>query len=177
MQTISTYRKSGRLFILRVIAIFHQSMQHSLTVTKEQSKDWYTMHRRFQRQTRSPSLRMSLVAVSMTVAFCAALTVAQDKVAEGEYESRAVTASGASVAKMATRWVLYGKRSTGYRLESEIQKQPMGMRVVQIEELTDHLVPTAIGYDLYRKDQQKPDITALCDFPERSHDLHRQLRN
>ncbi len=108
-------------------------------------------------------MRTSLSAVFSLLLLCGALTQAQQTVAEGEYEMRGVAESGASLAKSAARWVL-GKSSGGYHLESEIQNQPAGMRVVQIEELDDRLVPIAIGYELYRKDQKAPGITARCEF-------------
>jgi hypothetical protein len=109
-------------------------------------------------------VRSLLIAVSLTLAVCATLAFTQDEVAEGEYQAQAATPSSTPLVKTATRWVLYGNTSGGYRLESEIENQPASMRVVQVEELTDHFVPTATGYRLYRKDHQNPDITANCDF-------------
>lgn len=105
----------------------------------------------------------TLTVLLLMFLLCVIAMFAQDKVAEGEYEMRGVSAKG-PVAKTATRWVLTSKSSGGYHLESEIQGQPAGMRVVQIEDLDERLVPTAIGYQLYRKDQKDAGITAKCDF-------------
>src|ERR1700726_1380454 len=110
------------------------------------------------------AVRFLLRVALLSLIFHATSALSQDRVAEGEYRVEGVTASGAPVIKTVTRWVLYGEASGGFRLESQIDGQRAGMRVIQIEHLTDQLVPTAIGYDLYRKDQQIAGITANCDF-------------
>jgi hypothetical protein len=109
-------------------------------------------------------LRSFIVALLFAVAFGIPMMPGQDKVAEGQYQMQKASASGTSLTKTATRWVLFGKPTGGYQLQSEIENQPAGMRVVQSEELTDHLVPTEIGYELYRRGQPDPDITARCEF-------------
>jgi hypothetical protein len=93
---------------------------------------------------------------------------AQDRIVEGEYQIQPSPHSGASEAKTVTRWILYGTFSGHLRLESEIQGQPIGMRLVQIEELNDHLMPVSIGYELYREAQSAPSTTATCDFSQRN---------
>ena len=108
-------------------------------------------------------LKTFIVVIFLTFTFCITSLIAQDKVAEGQYEIRGGTPS-APISKTATRWVLYGKSSGGYQLKSEIQGQPAGMRVLQIEDLTDHFVPTLIEYELYRSNEQTPSITASCDL-------------
>jgi TonB family protein len=95
---------------------------------------------------------------------CVMTARAQNQVAEGEYEIHGVSSAGAPISKTATRWVLTSTGSDSYHLASEIQSQPSGMRVVQVEELTGRLVPTSIGYELYRNEQTKPDITAKCEL-------------
>lgn len=85
-----------------------------------------------------------LVVILLFFVLAGSVCFAQDKVAEGEYQ---ISSAGAH--KTATKWVLFAKPSSGYRLESEIQNQPAGLRVVQIEELTEQLIPTAVGYELY----------------------------
>ncbi len=100
----------------------------------------------------------------LILVFYATLTFGQEKVVEGEYWVEQAPKSGTAEAKTVTNWVVYEKSPGYFRLDSEIENQPAGMRVVQIEELTDRFVPTSIGYDLYRKDQQIPSISAICDF-------------
>jgi hypothetical protein len=86
----------------------------------------------------------------------------QARVAEGEYQL--TSSQGAPAAKTATQWVLTSNRPGRFHLESEILNQPTGMRVVQVEELDEKLVPVAIGHELYREDQKHPDIVATCAF-------------
>ena len=89
---------------------------------------------------------------------------AQEKIAEGEYLIVVATASDTSKGQTISHWVLFDDHSGHFRLESEIQRQRSGMRVIQVENLSEGLVPTAIGYDFYRKDDQVPSITAKCEF-------------
>lgn len=103
----------------------------------------------------------------VVVLLCGVLTVAgfaQERVAEGEYQLQGASEGGASQVKTATRWVLTSGKSGAYHLESEIQNQPAGTRVVQVEELNDHLAPVAIGYELYRNNEQQPGITVRCEL-------------
>jgi hypothetical protein len=100
----------------------------------------------------------------LTLGIVPALSVAQEKVAEGEYVIVAPTAPASSTGQATSRWVLLDDHSGHFRLESEIQRQRFGMRVIQIEYLDNGFVPTAIGYDFYRKDDQTPSITAMCNF-------------
>lgn len=109
-------------------------------------------------------MRQFLIAVCFTLMICSTLIPAQEKVAEGKYQAQTASGSGAPQTKTLTQWTLYEKPSGGYRLQSEIENQPEGVRVLQIEELTDHFVPKAIGYELYRNDQKDPYITANCDL-------------
>jgi hypothetical protein len=108
-------------------------------------------------------MRTSLIVALLALGLFGIALHAQDKAADGEYEMRSVSTRGASLAKTATRWVLT-RTPGGYHLESEIQNQPAGMRVVQIEELNEGFAPVRIGYALYRNDQKDPGITATCEF-------------
>jgi len=105
-----------------------------------------------------------LVMLAALMVLSGAGASAQEKVAEGEYKLQELSGSGPLAATTATRWVLYGKTSGGYHLRSEIQNLPGETRVVQTEELNDHLAPTAIGYELYLKNQKKPGVTVNCQF-------------
>jgi hypothetical protein len=109
-------------------------------------------------------MRISLISGLLVLWLSGVAACAQDKVAEAEYEAHGASNTGASITKTATRWLLTTTSSGGYHLESEIQNQPAGMRVVQTEELNEQFVPLAIGYRLYRKDQQSPGITANCEL-------------
>jgi len=100
----------------------------------------------------------------LMLAIAPGLTTAQEKIAEGEYQVVAPTASAGSSGQTISRWTLLDDHSGRFRLESEVQNQRFGMRVIQIEYLDDKLVPASIGYDFYRKDDQTPSITAMCDF-------------
>jgi hypothetical protein len=108
-------------------------------------------------------MRTSLLVPLLALGFSGIPLYAQDKVAKGEYEIRGVSTTGAPLAQTATRWVLT-RSSSGYHLESEIQNQPAGMRIVQTEEMNERFVPVTIGYVLYRKGQKEPGITATCEF-------------
>jgi hypothetical protein len=91
--------------------------------------------------------------------------LAQNKVAEGEYEGRAVLDSGTTSARKASRWTLHGKGQGGYRLRSEILGPPdMQGRIFQTEELNEKLVPTMIGYEAYMKDHKKAIGDMGCTF-------------
>ena len=113
-------------------------------------------------------MRFYVLGALALLTSCMTQAGAQQKVAEGEYEMHGTQPTGAPSAKTATRWVLLTKTGGGYYLESEIQNQPAGMRVVQVEDLNERLVPTAIGYRLYREGQKNPGITASCEFSNRS---------
>jgi hypothetical protein len=84
---------------------------------------------------------------------------AQQQVAEGEYQVKSSKARPRS-----DHWVLTTKPSGGYLLRSEIQSPAEEMRVIQSEELSDQLVPTSIGYELYLKKHTEPDVSMNCGF-------------
>lgn len=88
--------------------------------------------------------------------------LAQNKVAEGEYQMRALPESGSPGGKTSSRWVLYSKSDGGYHLVSELQNARGGMRVVQLEELDSQLVPVAISFELYAKNETKPATRVAC---------------
>jgi hypothetical protein len=106
----------------------------------------------------------SSLVVLLAFALCGTWGLAQDKVAEGECLMHGVSESGAPLEKTAIRWILYSKSTGGYHLQSDIQNLPKGIRVSQVEEFDARLIPTVIGYEFYRKDQQKPSITMKCQF-------------
>ena len=94
-------------------------------------------------------------------ALCALQLPAQQKVAEGEYQT---FQSGAPVPDRGTRhWTLMAS-SAGYLLQSEIENSDWGLRVVQIEELTSEFVPTSIGFDLFLQKHAKPNVSLKCTF-------------
>lgn len=109
-------------------------------------------------------LRVASIAILLTLGITPLLSVAQEKLAEGEYQVIAPTSPASSAGRATSHWVLLNDHSGHFRLESEILNQRFGMRVIQIEYLDDALVPVAIGYDFYRKDDQTPSITAMCNF-------------
>lgn len=109
-------------------------------------------------------MKASGLVALLVLSFFAAWLSAQQTVAKGECQIQGATPANKPLVKTATRWFLFGNPSGGYRLESEIQNQPAGMRIVQVEELTDNFVPTSIGYQLTRKDETAPSIIATCDF-------------
>jgi len=110
-------------------------------------------------------VKIACFAMLLTLGVVPVVSVAQEKIAEGEYQVVAPTAASAtSAAQTTSHWILFDDHSGYLRLESEIQRQRFGMRVIQIEYLDDGLVPRAIGYDFYRKDDQVPSITAKCEF-------------
>jgi hypothetical protein len=89
----------------------------------------------------------------------------QDKVAEGEYEGRAVLDSGTTSARKASRWTLQSKGQGGYRLRSEILgPADMQGKIFQTEELNEKLVPTMIGYEAYMKEHKKAIGDMSCTF-------------
>jgi hypothetical protein len=91
--------------------------------------------------------------------------VAQDKVAEGEYEGRVVSDKGALSGRTSSRWTLHSTRSGGYLLRSEIiGPSDMQGKFVQVEELNEKLVPTAIGYEVYLKGQKHAFAAIKCEF-------------
>jgi len=91
------------------------------------------------------------------------MSVAQEKIAEGDYQIVAPAASENSNGQTISHWVLFDEHAGHFRLESET-RQRFGMRLVQVEYLDNGLVPTAIGFDFYRKDDQLPSIRASCEF-------------
>jgi hypothetical protein len=93
---------------------------------------------------------------------------AKVKVAEGEYQMHSKSRSGVPRVETVTRWVLTAKGTSGYHLESEIRVKPSGMRVLQVEDLDEQFAPTMIGYEFYSEGEQKPEITATCEFANRT---------
>ena len=89
---------------------------------------------------------------------------AQDKVAEGEYEMRSVSESGAQERKTVIRWQLTARGPAGYHLRSEILGMPDGKRFFQIEDLDAQLVPTAVGYQGQEQGKSKPSASLHCEF-------------
>ena len=87
---------------------------------------------------------------------------AQEKVAEGKYEMRGRSDPESPQAKLSTQWVLYSRGTEGYHLESEVKNLPGGMRVVQVEDLDNQLIPVMMGFDLYAKNQAKPTVHLQC---------------
>jgi hypothetical protein len=85
------------------------------------------------------------------------------KAAQGEYEFHDTPKAGTVTVKVSSRWALYNKNSSGYRLDSEIL-MPDERRVVQHEELDDRLVPVQLGYEFYLKGQKRPGMVLKCDF-------------
>ena len=104
-------------------------------------------------------LMLTLLALLLSVS-----ALAQQQVAEGEYEMHDVSEAGVPTAKTVIRWTLTRDNSAGYHLESQVLNLPDGIRVNQIEELDDALTPRSIGYDYYAKDENKPSIVLRCPF-------------
>jgi hypothetical protein len=110
-------------------------------------------------------LKRFRIVISLILSCCTSLVRAQEKVAEGQYQIQGVTSSGSPATKTVSRWTLFAAESGGYHLRSEVEQQTSSIRVAQVEELNDKLVPIAIGYELYRGEQKFPDIpniTASC---------------
>jgi hypothetical protein len=107
-------------------------------------------------------MRTSWIVALLALELSGTWACAQDKVAEGEYQSRGISKQGTPISKTATRWVLYGMKPGGYRLESEILNLPGRLRLVQTEELNNALAPAAMGYELYKNDEKEPGITVNC---------------
>lgn len=115
--------------------------------------------------------------ISALICFCwlvalSGFAFAQSKVAEGEYQMRALPESGSPGGKTSSRWVLYSKSDAGYQLVSEIQNVRGGMRVVQLEELDNRLVPVTIGFELYAKNEGKPATRVACTLVKTSVSCH-----
>lgn len=108
-------------------------------------------------------MRITFAAVFLISCLSGTAMFAQDRIAEGEYEMSGTLPAGASTTKTVSRWVLTGRSTGGFHLESEIQGQPQGMRIVQIEELDQQYVPVTIGYELYREGQKAPSLSANCN--------------
>jgi len=71
--------------------------------------------------------------------------------------------AGSPRVRAASKWVLY-RSSGGYKLESEIDNHAAGLRVMQVEELTDGLVPTSLAYEFYRTGNSAPGAVSKCDI-------------
>jgi hypothetical protein len=109
-------------------------------------------------------MRVSWKAALLACGLFGHPAVAQDKVAEGEYEGRAVVDTGPPSGRTSSRWTLHSTRSGGYLLRSEIIGPPdLQGKFVQVEELNEKLVPMAIGYEVYLKNQKQAFATMKCD--------------
>ena len=108
--------------------------------------------------------RMRALCIAFLAVLCCLPVDAQSLIAEGEYQSHGISASGAASVKSVTRWVLYDKNSKSYDLRSETLSLPGGIRVFHNEELDARFVRTAIGVELFRKGEKKPRITLKCQF-------------
>jgi hypothetical protein len=109
-------------------------------------------------------MRISWIAALLACGLFGYPIVAQDKVGEGEYEARVVD-TGVLSGRTTSRWTLHSKRSGGYLLRSEIVgPSDMQGKFLQVEELNKNLVPTAIGYELYLKDQKHAIAADKCEF-------------
>jgi hypothetical protein len=112
------------------------------------------------------SWRFQLIQGTWIVALSALLLAlpagAQEKVAEGEYRLRSATSEGRSMAF--DHWVLYARKQGGYRLESEVTgASSTGVTIIQTEELTEQMNPTAIAIKLYtRENTRKPFSQLSC---------------
>jgi hypothetical protein len=104
--------------------------------------------------------------ILLLISFMPTGSVAQRRVAEGEYEMHALSGGGAPLVKTTTRWNLYSKSSGGYEVRSEIQNMPDGKRLVQIEDLDEHLIPISTGYELFLKSQTRAILAIKCQFSE-----------
>jgi hypothetical protein len=111
------------------------------------------------------AMKVAFALIFLSLCLTGSAMPSQEKIAEGEYQMTGKSTSGDPTTKTLTRWVLVSRSSGGgYHLESEIQGQPAGIRIVQTEELDSRYVPVAIGYELYRGQQKVPDLTADCDL-------------
>jgi hypothetical protein len=92
--------------------------------------------------------------VTLGAFLLAAPAGAQEKVAEGEYRLRSAASEGRSTAF--DHWILYARKQGGYRLESEVTAaRDKGVIILQTEELTEQMNPTAITVTLYTRDNTK----------------------
>jgi hypothetical protein len=83
---------------------------------------------------------------------------AQEKVAEGEYHLH----SAANGSTAFDHWVLYTRKQGGYRLDSEVTAaRGTGVIVIQTEELTEQMNPTAITIRLYTRENTKKPFSQL----------------
>ena len=98
-----------------------------------------------------------LLTLVAFVVYAAPLS-AQQKIAEGEYQLLSLEAHS-----QIRHWVLTDRATGGYLLHSEIENPAEGVRVVQVEELNDQLIPSSIGYELYLKKHTKPDVSMKCN--------------
>jgi hypothetical protein len=93
----------------------------------------------------------------------AVTVVAQEKVAEGDYVAHGKGPDAKPLVKKVTHWTLSCRTGNDCTLHSEILGQPAGLRVVQVETLDQHLIPTSMGYDFYRDSgATNPNITVRC---------------
>jgi hypothetical protein len=87
---------------------------------------------------------------------------AQEKVAEGEYHMYGVGTVSMGKSTAIDHWILSTRKQGGYRLESEVTAvEGTGVIVVQTEELTEQMNPTAITIKLYTKENTKKPVSQL----------------
>jgi hypothetical protein len=103
--------------------------------------------------------RLKVCFVLLVLAVSALPLSAQDKVAEGEYQ---MSPSNNLAAKK--HWVLTSRAAGGYLLRSEIYTPRDEIRVVQVEELSEQLVPASLNFELYLKDHSQADVQVNCGF-------------
>jgi hypothetical protein len=110
---------------------------------------------------KSPLIQRTLIA-ALSAVLLAAPAAGQEKVAEGEYRLRRSASEGRSTAF--DHWILYTRKQGGYRLESEVTAaRDKGVIVIQTEELTEQMNPTAIAIKLYtRENTRKPFSQLSC---------------
>jgi hypothetical protein len=97
--------------------------------------------------------------VALSVLLLALPAGAQEKVAEGEYRLRSAASEGRSTAF--DHWILYARKG-GYRLESEVTgASATGVTIIQTEELTEQMNPTAIAIRLYTRENTKKPFSQL----------------
>ncbi len=103
------------------------------------------------------------IATAMLSAFLlTAPARAQEKVAEGEYHMYGVGTLTMGKSSAIDHWILYTRKQGGYRLESEVTAaEGTGVIVIQTEELSEKLNPTAIAIKLYTHDNTKKPFSQL----------------
>jgi len=108
---------------------------------------------------KSPLIQRTLIT-ALGALLLAAPAAGQEKVAEGEYRLRSSAGEGRSSAF--DHWILYARKQGGYRLESEVTgASATGVTIIQTEELTEQMNPTAIAIKLYTRENTKKPFSQL----------------